>query len=71
VNRRILETGRADQGTVLASPAFERIAHPSASADGRRTPVLRFGDPRVTALADALCSTLLAATGITNRTCAP
>jgi len=67
VNRRILENERAGQGTVLASPAFERIAHPSTDADGRRTPALRFGDPRVMALAGALCATLLAATGITNK----
>jgi hypothetical protein len=66
-NRRILDAERAGQGTVLASPAFERIAHPSADADGRRTPALRFGDPRVQALAGALCTTLLAATGITNK----
>jgi hypothetical protein len=66
-NHRILETERAGQGTVLASPAFERIAHPSADADGRRTPALRFGDPRVMALAGALCTTLLAAAGITNK----
>jgi hypothetical protein len=66
-NRRILETERAGQGTVLASPAFERIAHPSVDAEGRRTPALRFGDPRVMALAGALCQTLLAATGITNK----
>jgi hypothetical protein len=66
-NHRILETERAGQGTVLASPAFERIAHPSVDADGRRTPALRFGDPRVMALAGALCTTLLAATGITNK----
>jgi hypothetical protein len=66
-NRRILEAERAGQGTVLASPAFERIAHPSVDADGRRTPALRFGDPRVMALAGALCATLLAATGITNK----
>jgi hypothetical protein len=66
-NRRILETERAGQGTVLASPAFERIAHPSVDADGRRTPALRFGDPRVMALAGALCNTLLTATGITNK----
>jgi hypothetical protein len=66
-NRRIVETERAGQGTVLASPAFERIAHPSVNADGRRTPALRFGDPRVMALAGALCTTLLAATGITNK----
>ncbi len=66
-NHRILETERAGQGTVLASPAFERIAHPSVDADGRRTPALRFGDPRVMALAGALCTTLLAAAGITNK----
>jgi hypothetical protein len=66
-NHRILEAERAGQGTVLASPAFERIAHPSVDADGRRTPALRFGDPRVMALAGALCPTLLAATGITNK----
>jgi hypothetical protein len=58
INRRILEMERAGQGTVLASPAFERIAHPSTDADGRRTPALRFDDPR---------ATLLAATGITNK----
>ena len=67
INRRILDAERAGQGTILASPAFERIAHPSVTADGRRTPALRFGDPRVTALAGALCATLLAATGITNK----
>src|SRR5487761_1767732 len=66
-NRRILDAERAGQGTVLASPAFERIAHPSVNPDGRRTPALRFGDPRVMALAGTLCSTLLAATGITNK----
>ena len=66
-NHRILDAERAGQGTVLASPAFERIAHPSVDADGRRTPALRFGDPRVQALAGALCQTLLAATGITNK----
>ena len=61
------EAERAGQATVLASPAFERIAHPSTDADGRRTPALRFGDPRVTALAGALANTLTAATGITNK----
>jgi hypothetical protein len=66
-NHRILEAERAGQGTVLASPAFERIAHPSVDAEGRRTPALRFGDPRVMALAGALCHTLLAATGFTNK----
>ncbi len=66
-NRRILDAQRVGQGCVLASPAFERIAHPTVDAAGCRTPALRFGDPRVMALTGALCHTLLAATGITNK----
>jgi hypothetical protein len=67
VNRRLLDTERVGQGCVLASPAFERIAHPTVTAEGRRAPALRFGDPRVQALAGALATTLLAVTGITNK----
>jgi hypothetical protein len=66
-NRRMLDAERVGQGCVLASPAFERIAHPAMDPEGRRTPALRFGDPRVMALTGALCSTLLATTGFTNK----
>jgi hypothetical protein len=66
-NRRLLDTERVGQGCVLASPAFERIAHPTTTVDGRRAPALRFGDPRVQALAGALCVSLHAVTGITNK----
>jgi hypothetical protein len=66
-NRRILEAERVGQGCVLAAPAFERTAHPSVDPAGGRTPALRFGDPRVMALTGALCHTLLAATGFTNK----
>jgi hypothetical protein len=66
INNRIVEAEQVGQGAVLASPAFERIAHPSVQ-DGRRAPALRFGDPRVQALAGALANTLTAAVGITNR----
>ena len=58
---------RVGQGCALASPAFERIAHPTVDTEGRRTPALRFGDPRVMALVGALCTTVLAATGFTNK----
>jgi hypothetical protein len=58
INRRLLDTERAGQGCVLASPAFERIAMPSVDAEGRRSPALRFGDPRVMALLGALCATI-------------
>jgi hypothetical protein len=66
-NHRLLDTERVGQGCVLASPAFERIAHPTVTTQRRRAPALRFGDPRVQALAGALCHTLLAVTGITNK----
>ena len=67
VNARLLQTERAGQGCVLANPVFERIAHPSVDADGRRATAMRSGDSRVQALAGALCVTLCAVTGITNR----
>ena len=67
VNARLLHTERAGQGCVLANPVFERIAHPTVDTEGRRATAMRFGDSRVQALAGALCVTLCAVTGITNR----
>jgi len=67
VNSALLDTERVGQGCVLASPVFERIARPTLTEDGRRAPALRFGDPRVQALAGALCTSVLAVTGITNK----
>jgi hypothetical protein len=67
INTRLLDTERAGQGCVLANPVFERIAHPSVTADGRRATAMRSGDSRVQALAGALCHTTGAVTGITNR----
>jgi len=58
---------RVGQGTVLASPAFARIAQSTVTDDGSRAPALRFGDPRVQALAGALANMLFAVTGITNK----
>lgn len=66
-NGRLLDTERVGQGCVLASPAFERVALSSVTAEGRRAPALRFGDPRVMALLGALCLTLNAVVGFTNR----
>ncbi len=70
VNRRLLDHEQVDQGCVLASPAFERIAQPSL-VDGRRAPALRFGDPRVQALAGALAITAHLIGGFTNRSLRP
>jgi hypothetical protein len=66
VNRRMVDAFRVGQGCVLASPAFERVARPTI-CDGRRAPALRFGDPRVMALAGALCAIVHTITGFTNR----
>jgi len=66
VNARLLDTERVGQGCVLASPAFERVARSTLTEDGRRSPALRFGDPRVMALLGALC-VALNALGFTNR----
>jgi hypothetical protein len=67
VNTALLDTERVGQGCVLASPAFERIARSTLTEGGRRAPALRFGDPRVQALTGALCTSVLAVTGITNK----
>jgi hypothetical protein len=67
VNHRMLQTMRAGQGCVLASPAIERVAQPTLTEDGRRAPALRFGEPRVMALAGALCLTLFGICGLTNK----
>jgi len=67
INARLLHTERAGQGCVLANPVFERIAHPTVDAAGRRATAMRFGDSRVQALAGALCVTVCDVTGITNR----
>jgi hypothetical protein len=66
VNRRMVDAFRVGQDCVLASPAFERVARPTI-CDGRRAPALRFGDPRVMALAGALCAIVHTITGFTNR----
>jgi len=67
VNRRMLQTMRAGQDCVLASPAIERVAQPTLTEAGRRAPALRFGEPRAMALAGALCLTLAGACGLTNK----
>ncbi len=67
VNTRLLHTERVGQGCVFDSPAFARISQPTLTGDGRRAPGLRFGDPRVQALAGALANMLCAVTGITNK----
>jgi len=67
-NARLLHTKRVGPGCVLASPAFERVASPTVEDGGQRAPALRFGDPRVMALAGALAACIHTITGtVTNK----
>ena len=50
----------------LSYGIFEQVSRPWVTADGRRVPAIRYGDPRGMALAGALCTALFAVTGITN-----
>jgi hypothetical protein len=65
-NRRILQVQHAGQGCAIGPSLFERIQQPYIR-EGQRTGALRFGDQRAMALAGALCLTLHAVTGFTNR----
>jgi hypothetical protein len=70
-NRRMLDAECVGQDCVLASPAFERIAQATLDEGGRRTPALRFGDPRVMALVGALCMSLSLPPASPTRASAP
>jgi hypothetical protein len=68
INQQLLETETVGQGMALVSPVIERITTSTVTDDGRKAPALRFGDLRVQALAGAIATMLMAATGITNKT---
>ncbi|MDQ4129507.1 MAG: hypothetical protein M3133_00700 [Actinomycetota bacterium] len=65
-NRRLLELHRVGQSCAISTTLLERVGQPSVE-EGQRAPALRFGDPRVMALAGALCALVHAAVGFTNR----
>ncbi|HEY1279403.1 MAG TPA: hypothetical protein VGF22_06995 [Acidimicrobiales bacterium] len=65
-NARLLAVQKAGQDCAISTPLFERVALPSIQ-DGQRVPAFRFGDPRVMALAGALCVLVHTVVGFTNR----
>jgi hypothetical protein len=65
-NRRLLTIQRVGQGCAIETALLTRVSQPSVE-EGQRTGALRFGDPRVMALAGALCVLLNAVVGFTNR----
>jgi len=67
INRRLLEVERMSQGCTLSQNAFDRLQQPLVLANGQRVSALRFGDPRVMAVLQALTSFALVPEGFRNR----
>ena len=65
-NRRLLEVQRVGQSCAITTTLLERVSLPTIE-EGQRAPALRFGDPRVMALAGALCALVHVVVGFTNR----
>ncbi|MBI4495112.1 MAG: hypothetical protein HY690_20245 [Chloroflexi bacterium] len=70
VNRKLLEVERISQSCTLSQEALDRLQHPTLEA-GSRAPGLRFGDPRVMALFQALCGFAHLPQGFRNRDLRP
>jgi hypothetical protein len=65
-NARLLAVQQASQDCAISTSLFQHVAQPSIE-EGQRVAALRFGDPRVMALAAALCVLVHSVVGFTNR----
>jgi hypothetical protein len=70
VNRKRLEVQRLSHHCVLTQDALDRLHQPTVAA-GQRAAALRFGDPRVMALLQALCAFTHRPRGFRNRELRP
>ena len=70
VNRKLLEVERVSHHCVLTQDALDRLQRPTVEA-GQRTSALRFGDPRVMALFQALSGFTHLPRGFRNRDLRP
>jgi hypothetical protein len=70
VNRKLLEVERVSHQCVLTQDALDRLQQPTVEA-GQRTSALRFGDPRVMALLQALTGFTHLPRGFRNRDLRP
>ena len=66
INRRVLETEALAHDCGLAPAQLADLVQPSQTPDGLPAPALKFGQPRVTAVLNALCHFLWTADGLTN-----
>jgi hypothetical protein len=70
VNRKLLEIERVSHQCVLTQDALDRLQRPTVEA-GQRTSALRFGDPRVMALFQAITAFAHLPRGFRNRDLRP
>jgi hypothetical protein len=70
VNRKLLEVERVSHHCVLTQDALDRLQRPTVEA-GQRTAALRFGDPRVMALFQAITGFTHLPHGFRNRDVRP
>jgi len=54
INRRLLEVERVSHNSGLSGDSIQRVVQPAVTADGKKVPGLKFGQPRVMALLLAL-----------------
>lgn len=67
-NQRLCDAQAADAQPAPDVVTLNRVTGPSLTSDGQRTPALRFGDPRVTALMSAIVGFCHLVAGFDNRT---
>ena len=71
INRRVLETETLPHDCGLSQAQLADLVLPTQTAEGQTAPALKFGQPRVTALLNALCHFLRTTDGITNAQLRP
>ncbi len=69
-NRRLLEAQRISQDCLIGEDTFQKLARPTTNGT-QRVPALRFGDPRIVALMQALAAFLSLPNGFSNATLRP
>ena len=70
-NTRVLETEQVAHDCGLSERDLTDLVLPSTTADGQPAPALKLGEPRVTALLQALCLFAVLPSGITSRQLRP
>lgn len=71
INHRVLETEILAHDCGLAPAQLADLVQPTQTPTGQPAPALKFGQPRVTAVLNALCHFLWTADGLTNAQLRP